>query len=42
MYQGHKKILDAACGSKKFWFNKENKNVEFCDSSETSHREQRK
>lgn len=31
MYQEHKKILDVACGSKKFWFNKENKNVEFCD-----------
>lgn len=28
---GKKKILDVACGSKKFWFNKENKNVEFCD-----------
>lgn len=26
-----KKILDVACGSKKFWFNKENNNVEFCD-----------
>ena len=26
-----KKILDVACGSKKFWFNKSNKEVEFCD-----------
>lgn len=26
-----KKILDVACGSKKFWFNKKNQDVEFCD-----------
>lgn len=26
-----KKILDACCGSRMFWFDKENKNVEFCD-----------
>lgn len=26
-----KKILDACCGSKKFWFDKQNKDVEFCD-----------
>ncbi len=27
----NKKILDVACGSKKFWFSKDNKDVEFCD-----------
>lgn len=26
-----KPILDACCGSKMFWFDKENPNVEFCD-----------
>jgi ubiquinone/menaquinone biosynthesis C-methylase UbiE len=26
-----KKILDACCGSKMFWFDKNNPNVEFCD-----------
>lgn len=26
-----KKIIDVACGSKMFWFDKENPNVEFCD-----------
>lgn len=26
-----KKILDACCGSKMFWFNKNNPDVEFCD-----------
>ncbi len=26
-----KKILDACCGSKMFWFNKENPNVLFAD-----------
>lgn len=26
-----KKILDVCCGSKMFWFDKENPNVEFCD-----------
>ena len=26
-----KKILDACCGSRMFWFDKENKNVDFCD-----------
>jgi len=27
-----KPILDACCGSKMFWFNKNNPNVEFCDN----------
>ena len=27
-----KKILDVACGSKMFWFDKQNPNVEFCDN----------
>lgn len=27
-----KKILDACCGSKMFWFDKDNPNVEFCDN----------
>ncbi len=27
-----KKILDACCGSKMFWFDKHNPNVEFCDN----------
>lgn len=27
----HKKILDACCGSKMFWFDKNNPDVEFCD-----------
>lgn len=26
-----KAILDACCGSRMFWFDKENKNVDFCD-----------
>ena len=26
-----KKIIDVACGSKMFWFDKHNPNVEFCD-----------
>lgn len=29
-----KKILDACCGSKMFWFNKENENVVFMDNRE--------
>lgn len=28
----NKKILDACCGSKMFWFDKNNPNVEFCDT----------
>ena len=31
-----KPILDAACGSRMFWFNKENPNVLFCDNRELS------
>jgi len=27
-----KPILDVACGSKMFWFDKNNPNVEFCDN----------
>ena len=27
-----KKILDVCCGSKMFWFNKNNPNVEYCDN----------
>ena len=27
-----KRILDIACGSKMFWFNKHNPDVEFCDN----------
>ena len=26
-----KTILDACCGSRMFWFDKENPNVDFCD-----------
>lgn len=26
-----KRILDVACGSKMFWFDKHNPDVEFCD-----------
>ncbi len=29
-----KPILDVCCGSKMFWFNKDNPNVEFCDIRE--------
>jgi hypothetical protein len=29
-----KPILDACCGSKMFWFDKQNPNVEFCDIRE--------
>lgn len=25
-------MIDVACGSKQFWFDKNNKNVEFCDN----------
>ena len=30
----NKKILDPCCGSKMFWFDKENKNAVFCDIRE--------
>jgi hypothetical protein len=29
-----KQILDACCGSRMFWFDKQNPNVEFCDKRE--------
>lgn len=28
----NKKILDVCCGSRMFWFDKNNPNVEFCDN----------
>lgn len=31
-----KRILDACCGSRMFWFDKENPDVEFCDNRELS------
>lgn len=34
-----KLILDACCGSKMFWFDKENPNVEFCDIREVEKHE---
>ena len=33
-----KKILDACCGSRMFWFDKNNPNVEFCDIRNESHK----
>ena len=27
----NKRVLDVACGSKMFWFDKNNPDVEFCD-----------
>ena len=27
-----KRVIDVACGSKMFWFGKENPDVEFCDN----------
>lgn len=32
-----KKILDACCGSKMFWFDKDNPLVTFCDNREENH-----
>lgn len=32
-----KKILDACCGSKMFWFDKKNENVLFCDIRKETH-----
>lgn len=29
-----KRIIDVCCGSKMFWFNKDNPDVEFCDIRE--------
>lgn len=34
-----KPILDVCCGSKMFWFDKENPNVEFCDIREVDNHE---
>ncbi|MFC2343092.1 MAG: methyltransferase [Negativicutes bacterium] len=34
-----KPILDACCGSKMFWFDKNNPNVEFCDNREVPRHE---
>ena len=34
-----KPILDACCGSRMFWFNKENPNVVFCDKREVPYHE---
>lgn len=33
-----KKILDACCGSRMFWFDKKNPNVLFCDVRSEQHR----
>ena len=27
-----KRVIDVACGSKMFWFDKKNPDVEFCDN----------
>ena len=35
----NKKILDACCGTKSFWFDKNNPNVEFCDIREVPRHE---
>lgn len=32
----NKRILDACCGSKMFWFDKNNPNVDFCDTRQQS------
>ena len=34
MIDEKKRIIDVCCGSKMFWFNKENPDVEFCDIRE--------
>ena len=34
-----KPILDVACGSKMFWFDKNNPHVEFCDNRTVSRHE---
>lgn len=28
----NKKIIDVCCGSRMFWFDRQNPNVEFCDN----------
>lgn len=35
----NKRVLDVACGSKMFWFDKENQDVEFCDKRTVERRE---
>ena len=35
----NKRILDPCCGTKAFWFDKENPDVEFCDIREIDHEE---
>jgi hypothetical protein len=35
----HKRIIDVACGSKMFWFDKHNPDVEFCDKRTVEHHE---
>lgn len=32
-----KKIIDVCCGSRMFWFDKQNQNVEFCDIRQEEH-----
>ena len=34
-----KLILDACCGAKSFWFDKDNPSVEFCDNREVAYHE---
>jgi hypothetical protein len=34
-----KRILDACCGSRMFWFDKQNPNVEFCDNRTVEYHE---
>ena len=34
-----KRILDAGCGSRMFWFDKQNPNVEFCDNRTVEYHE---
>ena len=36
-FKTKKKILDACCGSRMFWFDKQNPNVLFCDIREEDH-----
>ena len=35
----HKRIIDVACGSKMFWFDKHNPDVEFCDKRTVEYHE---
>ena len=34
-----KRVLDVACGSKMFWFDKNNQDVEYCDRREVERHE---